>query len=69
VPAGGLGGQLSAMHSWALKRCGPGGYLDRSQIEQDRLKNPVKIALFHFPDAAAARDFAVAFVSIGAKVL
>jgi hypothetical protein len=50
-------------------RCGPGGYLDSGRIEQDREKKPVEFALFHFPDAAAARDFAAAFRQIGAKVV
>jgi hypothetical protein len=69
IPVGGLGENVSAMHSWALKRCGPGGYLDSGRIEQDREKKPVEFALFHFPDAAAARDFAAAFRQIGAKVV
>jgi hypothetical protein len=69
IPVGGLGEHMSAMHSWALKRCGPGGYLDSSRIEQDREKSPLEFALFHFPDAAAARDFAAAFGPIGAKIV
>jgi hypothetical protein len=69
VPAGGLGEHLSAMHSRALRRCGPGGYLDSGRIEQDPQKNPVEFVFFHFPDAAAARDFATAFKQIDAKLI
>jgi hypothetical protein len=36
-------------------------------MEQDRDTNPVEIVLFHFPDAATARDFAARFAQIGAK--
>jgi hypothetical protein len=69
IAAGGLGEHLSSMHSWALKRCGPGGYLDSGRTGRDREKNPVEFVVFHFPDAVTARDFAARFAQIGAKVV
>jgi hypothetical protein len=68
VPAEGLGEYLSSMHSWALKRCGPSGYLESTRTDRDGQTNAVEYMLFHFPDAAVARDFAAAFGRIGAKV-
>jgi hypothetical protein len=68
VPPTGLGQPLSDMHAWALKRCGPGGYLDTERMERDR-QSAVEFVVFHFPDAAAARDFVTAFAWIGAKIV
>jgi hypothetical protein len=69
VPPGGLGEHLSAMHAWALRRCGPGGYLDTTQMGDDRKKPAEKFVQFAFPDAAAARDFARTFAQVGAKAV
>ena len=69
VPPEGLGARLGEMHAWALKRCGPGGYLDSGRTKRDRENKAVEFVLFHFPDAAAARDFAAACKLMGAKVV
>ena len=60
---------MGELHAWALKRCGPGGYADTSRLDRDDQRNPIEFAVFHFPTAEIARDFAAAFDQIRARVV
>ena len=68
IPPAGLGQRLGEMHAWALRRCGPGGYLDSGRMERDG-PEPVEFVRFHFPDAQTAREFAARFEQLGARLL
>jgi hypothetical protein len=56
------------LHAWALKRCGHGGYGEVTVARASDREIAAGGAQFCFPTAEIAREFALAFEHVGAKL-